>query len=534
MSGPLHTNGHTNGNGSAHARTPARIAPSSARAEVNVLVVGEAISAGEALLAALPGVRVEHVPDYFQALTRLQVRSFDAVLAPTAPIRRRPEAAIRRLREAAPQARLVLVADPTSEILSRKLVGQNLGCHDYVVTPASAGELAAALASDTPATTQARPVAAPAPVPPVATVAAPKPAASPRQAVHVPTPAEVRVATPAEVRAVSVGSTPFTLAGLAVAEVMLDALVREPQDCARAAVRQLNERLPATMRLELLEATDRDPPVPSSMTMVSRLLPRVGPSGLTSGAHASDAEASPRVLHLLLDRTLDERGAQDLLDQIAVQLARLLELQDRHSRLQRIAVTDELTGLYNVRYFKHFLDRILLRARENYFPVTLLLFDIDNFKKYNDTYGHAVGDEILRQTGRMMRRCVRDHDLVARLGGDEFAVVFWEKEGPRQPLSDKPGAPVPTKAPGRPPQSPVTVFQRFKRLIAGHDFEALGPTGKGMLTISGGLAVYPYDARSADELIEAADKALVFGAKRSGKNTLHLVGTDDHTPTPHA
>ena len=79
---------------------------------------------------------------------------------------------------------------------------------------------------------------------------------------------------------------------------------------------------------------------------------------------------------------------------------------------------------------------------------------------------------------------------------------------------------------GRPPQSPVSVFERFKRMIAGHDLEALGSTGRGQLTISGGLAVYPYDARTPDELIEAADKALMFGAKKSGKNTIHLVGQE--------
>src|SRR5204863_7052439 len=116
------------------------------------------------------------------------------------------------------------------------------------------------------------------------------------------------------------------------------------------------------------------------------------------------------------------------------------------------------------------------------FPVTLLLFDIDGFKTYNDQFGHGVGDEILRQTAALMKRCVRDHDLVARLGGDEFAVVFWEKEGPRIPRDPK------AAAISRVPQGPMQVFRRFQKLIASPEFGNLGSTGKGILTISGAMA----------------------------------------------
>jgi GGDEF domain-containing protein len=319
--------------------------------------------------------------------------------------------------------------------------------------------------------------------------------------------------------------TGLTVAGLAVAEIVLEALVREPGDAAGYALKLLNGKLPAGAHLVLRDSTERDLAVPVGMTQVSKLLPRVGPSGAALAkvpVSATSPEEAPRVLHLQLERSFDEQAGRELLEQIAPQIAKVLELQDRHTRLQKIAITDDLTGLHNCRYFKHFLEKTLVKAKEQRFPVTLLLFDIDNFKKYNDTYGHAVGDEILRQTGKMMRRCVRDHDLVARLGGDEFAVVFWEKDGPRQPLANGMAAPV--YAPGRPPQSPVIVFQRFKKLIASHDFEALGPSGKGQLTISGGLAVYPYDAHSAEELIEAADKALMFGAKKSVRGVSVLVG----------
>jgi GGDEF domain-containing protein len=153
--------------------------------------------------------------------------------------------------------------------------------------------------------------------------------------------------------------------------------------------------------------------------------------------------------------------------------------------------------------------------------VTLLLFDIDNFKKYNDEFGHSHGDEILRETAAVMKRCVREHDLVARIGGDEFAVVFWDKEGPRQPKE-------PNKIPvSRPPQEPREIFDRFKRLIETRDFPGLGTSGQGQLTISGGLANYPWDGRNVRELIELADNELMFKAKKAGKNTILLVGRDE-------
>ncbi len=234
-------------------------------------------------------------------------------------------------------------------------------------------------------------------------------------------------------------------------------------------------------------------------------------------------------LHLVLPEEPDEISARHALAQLAHLVGKLAGLQDRHNRLQQMAITDELTGVYNGRYFRHFLSRIIEKAKTMHFPVTLLLFDIDDFKKYNDLYGHGVGDEILRQTARLMKACTRQHDLVARIGGDEFAVVFWDKEGPRQPRDPNSHA-----LPGRPPQTPVQIFRRFQQLIASPAFTALGSTGKGLLGISAGLAVYPYEAIDAAGLIQEADKKLMFGAKQMGKNTLYIVGTDEPTAPPGA
>lgn len=486
------------------AQPPLRSGPVSAGP---YLLVGDAAQLEQAVREAVgPAASVATCESWFDALGHLTRASYSAVFVPAEPVQRRAEEAMAALREAAgvtaggeatgAATRLITVARPAHEGLARRLT--RLGCDDYLVLPATAMDVGAVLLVTPvtkPAATQPAPAAtAGSPVAPASTV--------------VPSP-----------------SGPFTLAGLVVAEILLEALVREPQSAASAALRELNARLPVGARLELLKVADRDPAVPPGMTLLSRVLRTSSARASERGEVGSEVGGKPEeepgwVLHLFLSEHLDEVAADAFLEQVAVQMTRLLDLEARHCRLQKLAITDELTGVYNARYFKHFLERTLAKAREGRFPVTLLVFDIDSFKTYNDSYGHSVGDEILRQTARMIRRCVRDHDMVARLGGDEFAVVFWEKDGPRQVLGNATSKPVSH----RPPQSPVQVFERFKRMIAGHDFAALGPSGRGTLTISGGLAVFPYDAQTADELICAADKALMFGAKRGGKNTIHLVG----------
>ncbi|MFN4242743.1 MAG: GGDEF domain-containing protein [Tepidisphaerales bacterium] len=507
----------------------------------DVLLVGDTAQLEPALREATgPGVTVTTCPSWFDAIGHLSRTPARAVFLPASAVTRRPDAAMAALLDAAgltlpgvpstAPPRLVAVAAPAHEGLCRRLV--QLGCHDYLILPAGPRDVQVVLA----------PAPGHAPTPPLRVAAGPAqapPAHAATPVAHGATPVAHGATVGLPSGAVAPPPSAFDRVTPVVAELLLDALYREPADAARAALRELNARLPAGARLELLEVTDPDPVVPPGMTLLSRLLrsrhtvgdaaaidaplPAAIATPTPAEAAAPPSEPPLAVLHLFLSPPLDGVAADPFLDHLSTQLTRLLELQHRHRRLQTLAITDELTGLYNARYFKHFLQRTLVKAKQGRFPVTLLLFDIDGFKTYNDTYGHAVGDEILRQTARMIRRCVRDHDLVARLGGDEFAVVFWEKDGPRQALHAPPDKPVSH----RPPQSPVQVFERFKRLIASHDFAALGPNGRGTLTISGGLAVYPYDAQTADELIAAADNALMFGAKRSGKNTIHLVGQSD-------
>ncbi len=451
-----------------------------------------------AVMSALPAVSVTAVADYFEGIAELSAGAYTAVMASAEPVERRPEAAVRTLRELCGQGRLILFGQPSLEGLSLKML--EFGADDYLITPPSPSEIQQIFSS------------------PVLRPAGDAPASEPADG-------EVRVTEPP--------TAAEALHGLPLAEVVLEALLQHPADAPGAAVRRLSELVGPTMRL-VYQAKGAAGAVAGFGVPGGAGV--AGPVGATADG-ATGFEGSEGIsvlshpirvgteesgtLHLLLQEQEDAQSARHFLSQIAGMIGKVTALQERHNRLQKLAITDQLTGVYNRRYFEHFLARIIDKARVLRFPVTLLLFDIDNFKKYNDTYGHGVGDQILRETAAMMKRCSREHDLVARIGGDEFAVVFWEKEGPRLPKdSGKPPAPI------KPPQTPQQVFDRFRRLMASQDFPGLGPTGKGVLTISGGLASYPWDGRDVVELIHSADQALVHGAKRGGKDRLFLVGED--------
>lgn len=197
-----------------------------------------------------------------------------------------------------------------------------------------------------------------------------------------------------------------------------------------------------------------------------------------------------------------------------------IETKIRH--LERLATEDDLTGLKNRRYIWEFSRQIIERAALENKRVTLLVFDIDNFKHYNDVYGHYVGDEVLRQAAVLMQRCCRSHDVVGRVGGDEFAVIFWD-----DPQAKPVGAPDERRSPRADhPKEAIFIAKRFVRELEKSELTplaGLGPEGKGILTISGGLASFPRDGSTIQELFQQADTALLE-AKRSGKNRIHLVG----------
>lgn len=189
-------------------------------------------------------------------------------------------------------------------------------------------------------------------------------------------------------------------------------------------------------------------------------------------------------------------------------LAGWLRLRDQQAQLRTAAFTDALTGAWNRRYFDRFISTAVEQARAARRPLTVMVFDIDNFKHYNDLYGHDAGDDILRETVRLLRSVIRPSDRVCRVGGDEFAVIFYEPEGPRQSGSQH-------------PTDVLTLAGRFQQQVLQHRFPKLFDCAPGTLTISGGLASFPWDGATPAELLSRADQ-LAMQSKRQGKNAITI------------
>ena len=162
--------------------------------------------------------------------------------------------------------------------------------------------------------------------------------------------------------------------------------------------------------------------------------------------------------------------------------------------LREQSVRDHLTGLFNRRYFEETLDRELLRAFRNNHSIGIIMIDIDEFKRFNDTYGHAAGDEILRELGQLFIQNVRGEDIPSRYGGDEFVIVLpdalREDTLNRAELIHK-------------------VANQVRIQFEGITLE--------VITLSVGVSVFPEDGITRATLMRAADIAL-YSAKRNGRN----------------
>ncbi len=203
---------------------------------------------------------------------------------------------------------------------------------------------------------------------------------------------------------------------------------------------------------------------------------------------------------------VSSEDASGALPRCAEWMSHWLALREQQNKLRQAAFTDPLTGVWNRRYFDRFLPAKVAEARERRHELSLLAFDIDNFKQFNDRFGHAAGDDILREVAKLLRSVVRPCDRVCRVGGDEFAVVFYEPDGPRDPSS-------------RHPQSISALTARFQRQVQNRRFPKLGSDAPGMLSVSGGLATFPWDAQDPETLIARAD-ALAMESKSHGKNMI--------------
>jgi diguanylate cyclase (GGDEF)-like protein len=179
---------------------------------------------------------------------------------------------------------------------------------------------------------------------------------------------------------------------------------------------------------------------------------------------------------------------------LANEASMALEMVELHEHLRKMSITDGLTGLFNHREFYQQLRRELERARRYRHTVSLLIIDVDDFKRFNDRFGHLAGDLALRKISDLLRHCARTTDIAARYGGEEFAVIL--------PESTSSGA--------------LMLAERIKTEVAIHNFLPQVP-GEVHLTVSIGIYTAEEGAVTEDQIVSYADQA-AYSAKDAGKN----------------
>jgi len=182
-------------------------------------------------------------------------------------------------------------------------------------------------------------------------------------------------------------------------------------------------------------------------------------------------------------------------DEMAETLQRRdLELKKAMQELQEQAITDPLTGLHNTRYLRELLPREMLRAKRKDNPLAAIMIDVDHFKRVNDSLGHEAGDEVLKELGALFKKSIRGSDIACRYGGEEFAIILADatSEGARRKAED--------------------IRAAVKGLELHHGGKPIGG-----LTVSLGVALFPYHADQATTLLRKADEAL-YQAKDTGRD----------------
>lgn len=195
------------------------------------------------------------------------------------------------------------------------------------------------------------------------------------------------------------------------------------------------------------------------------------------------------VLQVIAKDITREKEAQQVLQ------AYMAELKKLNEKLELLSTTDELTQLYNVRRFRARMKEEYERSRRYPVKYAIILFDVDNFKNYNDKHGHPAGDELLRTLGRLIKENSRATDFPARYGGEEFIILCPEA----------------TTETGR------LVAERYRKIIENHPFQFAKEQPLGKVSVSVGVASSPESGSSPEDVIKAADVAL-YHSKRNGRN----------------
>jgi len=178
-------------------------------------------------------------------------------------------------------------------------------------------------------------------------------------------------------------------------------------------------------------------------------------------------------------------------------LSSQVSISIENARLFGLATTDGLTKLYVHRYFHLLLDKEMQRSRRHNKQFSLIMMDIDDFKFFNDTYGHQLGDKVLRIVARTIQKISRVDDVVARYGGEEFVMILPETDAPQAMIA----------------------AEKIRAMV--ESLEIIHGEERLHVKISLGVSAFPIHAAVKEELIRLADAAL-YTSKRSGKNRVSL------------
>lgn len=292
---------------------------------------------------------------------------------------------------------------------------------------------------------------------------------------------------------------------------MIDAITGKGEEFTATRNAQLHEKFFGTSaeRKEILETASR------IETAISRVLEILGATGEETSRYGKALESYSgqlekplqieevrEIVHNIAAETRQIVAKQGELDDALERSSKeITELRQDLQNTQREALTDSLTGIANRKQFDLQLKEMVRDSIENNYPLSLLFCDIDFFKNFNDTFGHAVGDQVLRLVARTIVETIKGRDLPARMGGEEFAIIL-----PSTELSDS-----------------VIVGNQI-RIAVGTRKIVVRSTGKnlGSVQISLGAAEY-VPGESLDAFVERADRAL-YAAKRNGRNQVFSDG----------